>query len=143
MTDPTREAFEAWWNDCDIPWAEEPEHFAWAAWQAALSARAPQGREEGEAWQEGYRQGVLDERTSEANIGIAGFGAKVEPARNNPYALAALPGKTEVVTTSAEALMALTEKLTEHPEGWEGPCWCATCRSYATDDDALPGEAQS
>ncbi len=38
MTDPTREAFEAWWNDCDIPWAEEPEHFAWAAWQAALSA---------------------------------------------------------------------------------------------------------
>lgn len=38
-----------------------------------------------EAWQEGYRQGVLDERTSDANIGIAGFGAKVEPARNNPY----------------------------------------------------------
>lgn len=37
------------------------------------------------AWQEGYRQGVLDERTSEANIGIAGFDAKVEPARVNPY----------------------------------------------------------
>ena len=44
------------------------------------------------AWQEGYRQGVLDERTSEDNIGIAGFGAKVEPARNNPYALAHQPG---------------------------------------------------
>lgn len=43
------------------------------------------------AWQEGYRQGVLDERTSEDNIGIAGFGAKVEPARNNPYALAHHP----------------------------------------------------
>ena len=38
-----------------------------------------------EAWQQGYHQGVLDERTSEANIGIAGFGAKVEPARINPY----------------------------------------------------------
>ncbi len=44
-----------------------------------------------EAWQEGYRQGVLDERTSEDNIGIAGFGAKVGPARNNPYALAQQP----------------------------------------------------
>lgn len=38
-----------------------------------------------EAWQQGYHQGVQDERTSDANIGIAGFGAKVEPARNNPY----------------------------------------------------------
>jgi len=38
------------------------------------------------AWQEGYRAGVNDERISEANIGIAGFGAKVEPNRNNPYA---------------------------------------------------------
>jgi hypothetical protein len=37
------------------------------------------------AWAEGYRAGVEDERTSEANIGIAGFGAKVEPARQNPY----------------------------------------------------------
>jgi flagellar biosynthesis/type III secretory pathway protein FliH len=37
------------------------------------------------AWDEGYRAGVNDERMSEANIGIAGFNAKVEPARNNPY----------------------------------------------------------
>jgi transcription elongation factor Elf1 len=37
------------------------------------------------AWSEGYLQGVEDERTSETNIGIAGFGAKVEPARENPY----------------------------------------------------------
>lgn len=37
------------------------------------------------AWDEGYRSGINDERMSEANIGIAGFGAKVEPARNNPY----------------------------------------------------------
>lgn len=38
-----------------------------------------------DAWQEGYQQGVLDERTSEDCIGIAGFNAKVEPARVNPY----------------------------------------------------------
>ena len=37
------------------------------------------------AWQQGYDQGVADERTSEANIGIAGFDAKVNPARANPY----------------------------------------------------------
>lgn len=37
------------------------------------------------AWAQGYQQGIEDERTSEANIGIAGFGAKVEPARQNPY----------------------------------------------------------
>ena len=40
------------------------------------------------AWAEGYRWGVLDERTSAANIGIAGFNAKVEPARQNPYGVA-------------------------------------------------------
>ena len=37
------------------------------------------------AWAEGYQMGIADERTSEANIGIAGFNAKVEPARENPY----------------------------------------------------------
>lgn len=37
------------------------------------------------AWAEGYRQGIEDERISEANIGIAGFGAKVNPSRQNPY----------------------------------------------------------
>ena len=41
------------------------------------------------AWDEGYESGINDERTSEANIGIAGFGAKVVPNRQNPYA--ALP----------------------------------------------------
>lgn len=40
-----------------------------------------------EVWAEAYKQGVEDERTSEANIGIAGFGAKANPARQNPYAV--------------------------------------------------------
>lgn len=37
-------------------------------------------------WQRGYEEGVADERTSKASIGIAGFGAKVIPARVNPFA---------------------------------------------------------
>ena len=43
------------------------------------------------AWEEGYRQGIEDERTSEANIGICGFNAKVEPNRQNPYSTAPQP----------------------------------------------------
>jgi hypothetical protein len=46
---------------------------------------AERGEPVAQAWDEGYRAGIDDERTSEANIGIAGFDAKVEPARNNPY----------------------------------------------------------
>ena len=38
-----------------------------------------------EAWEKGYAAGVSDERTSDANIGVCGFGAKIEPARENPY----------------------------------------------------------
>jgi len=32
-----------------------------------------------------YRLGVSDERISEDNIGICGFGAKVEPARERTH----------------------------------------------------------
>ena len=39
------------------------------------------------AWSEGYKQGIEDERTSESNIGIAGFNMKIEPARKSPYAI--------------------------------------------------------
>lgn len=55
-----------------------------------LAARAPDVSP-AFAWHQGYRAGINDERTSEANIGIAGFGAKVEPARQNPYAAAPQP----------------------------------------------------
>lgn len=102
MTDPTREAFD---SDVDLMrdvYMSPSKREAYERiLQAALSARAQQVRG-GEAWQEGYRQGVLDERTSEANIGIAGFGAKVEPARNNPYALAA-PKQQAVEVTGDES----------------------------------------
>jgi len=50
--------------------------------KAALEAK---GEPVALAWAEGYQMGIADERNSEANIGIAGFNAKVEPARENPY----------------------------------------------------------
>jgi hypothetical protein len=51
----------------------------------SLPPAAPVQEPVAQAWDEGYRAGIDDERTSEASIGIAGFDAKVEPARNNPY----------------------------------------------------------
>jgi hypothetical protein len=54
------------------------------------------------AWDEGYRAGVNDERMSEANIGIAGFNAKVEPARNNPYRTTPQPQREWVGLTDEE-----------------------------------------
>lgn len=58
--------------------------------RAVLEAAAPHML--AEAWDEAYRQGVDDERTSASNAGIAGcfcnsFPCKcvIEPARTNPY----------------------------------------------------------
>ena len=59
--------------------------------RAALTQQPATGEPVAKAWEEGYRRGVEDERTSNANIGIAGFGAKVDPARQNPYRDAAHP----------------------------------------------------
>jgi len=55
------------------------------------------------AWAEGYRMGIADERTSEANIGIAGFNAKVEPDRENPY-ITTPPQRTWVGLTQDERI---------------------------------------
>jgi hypothetical protein len=52
---------------------------------ACKTKPAPVQEPVAQAWAEGYRAGIDDERTSEANIGIAGMDMKVEPARNNPY----------------------------------------------------------
>ncbi len=57
----------------------------------AASTPAAPGIDLATAWAEGYRSGVTDERISESNIGIAGFGAKIEPARANPYMIDASP----------------------------------------------------
>ena len=79
-------AFNAWCDVADV--GEYRVTNSREAITAALTAALPHlsaARGVVEAWQQGYHQGVQDERTSEANIGIAGFGAKVEPARINPY----------------------------------------------------------
>jgi hypothetical protein len=34
---------------------------------------------------------------------------------------------------TCDELCKLTEGLEEHPDFWDGPCYCATCRSYAND----------
>jgi hypothetical protein len=41
----------------------------------------------------------------------------------------AMRGRVNLVTD--EELMRITETLDEHPEDWDHPCMCATCRSYA------------
>ena len=56
-----------------------------AIWDATPPQQEAKDEPVALAWAEGYRMGIADERTSEANIGIAGFNAKVEPARENPY----------------------------------------------------------
>ena len=74
--------------ECVVIESDWPEYDpTWRAIERRVSGAAQhaEGGEAAKAWDEGYRQGVEDERTSEANIGIAGFDAKVEPARQNPY----------------------------------------------------------
>lgn len=37
------------------------------------------------------------------------------------------------------ALRSLTESMEQHPDGYEGQCWCATCRSYMADSSGVAG----
>jgi hypothetical protein len=57
-----------------------------------------------QAWSEGYRAGIYDERTSEANIGIAGMNMKVEPARKNPYSTTSGAGGVPMTLAQAHLL---------------------------------------
>lgn len=34
----------------------------------------------------------------------------------------------------AQHLEDLTSKMDEHPEGYDGPCWCRLCQSYGAED---------
>ncbi len=38
------------------------------------------------------------------------------------------------IKAERDALLKLTESLDEHPDDYDGPCWCKTCQSYAADD---------
>jgi len=75
------------------------------------------GNEQAKAWAEGYRMGVADERTSEANIGIAGFNAKVEPDRQNPYGTPQL--KQEQVEPVAWFREENGEKIYYETKAWD------------------------
>ena len=63
-------------------------------------------------WDEGYRAGIDDERTSEANIGIAGMGMKVEPARNNPYRSTCAGEIMKIKMTALELILHLSDGST-------------------------------
>lgn len=43
----------------------------------------------------------------------------------------AMRGKVNLVTD--DELFLITKDLDEHPDEWEHPCMCATCRSYGDD----------
>lgn len=50
------------------------------------------------------------------------------------------PATQGMVLVNEQCLLGLTEQLPEHPYGWDGPCWCATCQSYAAEDAAPSSE---
>jgi hypothetical protein len=84
-----------------VEWGFEKNNPRWQKISPLYTAPQPvQAEPVAKSWDEGYRAGVNDERMSEANIGIAGFGAKVEPARNNPYRTT--PQRTWVGLTDEE-----------------------------------------
>jgi hypothetical protein len=110
-------------------WRTPAQERAITALRAALAETEPEQKPEpvAKAWAEGYRQGVQDERTSEASIGIAGFGAKVEPARQNPYAALFVPEPDAIaraVEAEREAILAYCEAVCKAQAAYgHPPCW--------------------
>lgn len=98
-----------------------------------FEAAQPAAAQEAVAWAEGYASGVIDERTSEANIGIAGYGAKVEPARANPYLYAA-PVAAAPVDGLHLAVIGRTHFGNPIPQEWY-----AAARELLASTPAAPG----
>lgn len=42
-----------------------------------------------------------------------------------------LEAENKLLKEENDGLLKLTELLDEHPENYEGPCWCKLCQSYA------------
>ena len=102
------------------------------------------------AWADGYRLGVADERTSEANIGIAGFDAKVKPARNNPYGTPSAAVSEPVAWRTQAAIwlrrkaneqQAINKKYPRHVECY--PSWETKVRDLNWLADDLEREQES
>lgn len=49
----------------------------------------------------------------------------------NAFRRAGVAFRGRVILCTEDELVRLTEPLDEHPGDWDGPCACATCRSYA------------
>lgn len=109
---------------------DEPKD-SYGAVEAAINAIEERDAQLNEAsaaaWEQGYALGVNDERTAESNIGIAGFGMKVSPARENPYRAAervetttlADPEPTYVDITAPPGPAPLTlAQAAGHLHGW-------------------------
>lgn len=96
--------------------------------------------EAAKAWAEGYRAGVSDERTSEANIGIAGFGMRVEPARENPYRYTTQPTQpTEQPCPRCEGSGEVMEMSDSGPDAHEVSVCCGHCHGTGALEDAYKG----
>jgi hypothetical protein len=95
------------------------------------------------AWDEGYRAGINDERMSEANIGIAGFDAKVEPARNNPYSTAPQPHPKQEAVATAEFNRVINHAIEQGSDAaeflryWREGHWDG-CREFGFEPDTAP-----
>jgi hypothetical protein len=67
-----------------------------------------------EIWDQAYRQGIDDERTSEDNIGIAGYGMKVQPDRKNPFRITAKYGSILLVIKKFQILQPRPQGCQHH-----------------------------
>ena len=106
-----KQALEALENTTPTGFNMERDKQFYAAITALRHAIAEAEKQEpvAQAWDEGYRAGINDDRMSEANIGIAGFNAKVDPARNNPYRITPQPQREWVGLTDEDAVLAERE----------------------------------
>ena len=63
--------------------------------------------------------------TEELGFRAQSLVARSEIAKTNP-------AMAEQVERDEAELLAITECLDEHPDGYDGPCYCRDCASYAT-----------
>ena len=104
-----------------------------SVWKAMLAA-APQQAAEPVAWRSKkndddwcYFHGSMDPRD------VHDRGGTYQPLYTHPHPAQDAEGK-DMYFLTGDQLAELTSGLQEHPEGYDGPCACKTCMSYASDD---------
>lgn len=58
-----------------------------------------------------------------------------EGAERDAAEIAALKARAAELDTMASGLLKMTMSLEAHPEGYDGPCFCALCRSYSDEGE--------